>query len=46
MEYNKTINSNNISPFIGFTFVSAQKIAENAIGLRLGASDSFGIEIS
>lgn len=32
---------------IGFTFISnAQKISENAIGLRLGDSDAFGAEVS
>lgn len=32
--------------FVGFTFINAQDIAENAIGLRLGDSDGFGAEIS
>lgn len=35
-----------IALFVGFAFVSAQDIAENAIGLRLGDSDGFGAEIS
>jgi hypothetical protein len=30
----------------GFTSLNAQEIADNAIGLRLGASDGFGTEIS
>jgi hypothetical protein len=32
--------------FVGFTFINAQDIADNAIGLRLGDSDGFGAEIS
>jgi len=32
--------------FTCLAFVNAQEIADNAIGLRLGASDSFGTEIS
>ncbi|MBV7270579.1 hypothetical protein [Winogradskyella luteola] len=32
--------------FAGFTFMNAQEIADNAIGLRLGDSDGFGAEIS
>ncbi len=33
--------------FLGFTtVVSAQDISENAIGLRLGDSDGFGVEVS
>lgn len=32
--------------FIGLAFVNAQDLANNAIGLRLGASDGYGLEIS
>lgn len=32
--------------FACFAFVNAQRIADNAIGLRLGDSDGFGAEIS
>lgn len=35
-----------LAVFAGFTFINAQEIAENAIGLRLGDSDGFGTEIS
>ena len=35
-----------IAIFTGLIFVSAQEIADNAIGLRLGDSDGFGAEIS
>lgn len=42
----KTLILTTLTLFIGFTFVNAQKISENAIGLRLGASDSFGLELS
>lgn len=32
--------------FAGFTFINAQEIANNAIGLRIGDSDGLGTEIS
>ena len=32
--------------FTCFTFVNAQEIADNAIGLRIGSSDGFGTEVS
>lgn len=32
--------------FASLTFINAQEIADNAIGLRLGSSDGFGTEIS
>ena len=42
----KTLILSTLCVFIGITFVNAQKIIENAVGLRLGASDSFGVELS
>ncbi|BAO77275.1 hypothetical protein [Winogradskyella sp. PG-2] len=35
-----------LAVFVGFAFMNAQEIADNAIGLRLGDSDGFGGEIS
>ncbi|MBL0012483.1 MAG: hypothetical protein IPP30_01620 [Flavobacterium sp.] len=36
-----------VSLFVGFVFTSqAQKISENALGLRLGDNDGFGAEVS
>ncbi|MEO1033468.1 MAG: hypothetical protein AAFX55_18915 [Bacteroidota bacterium] len=35
-----------VAIFTGLIFVSAQEIADNAIGLRIGDDDGFGTEIS
>lgn len=35
-----------LTVFVSFTFVNAQEIADNAIGLRIGDSNGFGAEIS
>ncbi|WP_299362024.1 hypothetical protein [Winogradskyella sp.] len=35
-----------VAIFTGLLFVSAQEIADNAIGLRIGDDDGFGTEIS